>query len=336
MNVCICGGCSKKILVSKGYDSKCFVCGNINRIEEDDNETYIEMVIKECEKELLSQNYGKAMVLYDKYIELFPNISTLYWGRFMAANSCCTMEQLLKRGVSFKDNPDFQVACHFATDDEKECYEYLAQKRSEIAKRLISELEEMKKVSIKNTGIVELQRETLMELNALREELSVNVSSLDYSEKNLRDKTTDCTAQINSGKKIVDASVAKIEKCKSLISGKSECEDDEFYKLNVEMQRSSAVCDSIWGKLSHLNTTGLFLERDDCRDKQETMEKSVVKTISSIENVDARMGKLLTEVTQIIKKYKSAITAARKSSFSEAASLLGSKADDIIIGIIRA
>ena len=50
MNVCICGGCSKKILVSKGYDSKCFVCGNINRIEEDDNETYIEMVIKECEK----------------------------------------------------------------------------------------------------------------------------------------------------------------------------------------------------------------------------------------------------------------------------------------------
>lgn len=336
MNVCICSGCSKKILTSKLYDNKCFVCGTINKIEDDDNGTYIEMVINECEKELFSQNYRKAVELYDKYIELFPNISTLYWGRFMATNSCCNAEQLLKHGISLEENSDFQVACHFANDDEREYYEYLSRTRSEIAKRLISELEIMKKATIKSTGIVELQRETLQELNSLREELSSRVGNLDYSEKNLIDKTIDCTAQINSGKKVVDVSVTKIEKCKSQIMGKSECEDDEFHQLRVEMRRSSAVCDSIWGEVSHLDSTGLFLERDGCRDKQETEEESVLNTIGDIENVNARMGKLLAEVTQIIKKYKSAISLAGKSSFSEAASLLGSKADDIISGIIRA
>lgn len=335
MNVCVCSGCSKKILATKGYDNKCFMCGTIHKIEDDDNGTYLEMVIKECEKELLSQNYSRAMELYDKYIELFPNISTLYWGRFMVANSCCNVEQLLKHGVSFEDNPDFQVACHFANDDEKECYKYLSRTRNEIANRLIGELEVMKKSSIKNTGIVNLQRETLQELNELREELSTKVDGLDFSEKNLRDKTADCSVQINSGKKIVDSSVEKIKKCKSQIMGKTECEDEEFHRLIVEMQRSSVVCDSICEKISHLNATSLFLDRDDCKDKQKTMEKSVVKVINDIESVDARMEKLLAEVAQIIKRYKSAISLAEKNSFSEAASLLGSKADDIISGIIR-
>lgn len=335
MNVCVCSGCSKKILVAKGYDNRCFMCGTRQKIDSEDNETYLELVIKDCERELFSQNYSRAIELYDKYIELFPNISTLYWGRFMAVNSCCNTEQLLKNGVSFEDNPDFRVACHFASDDERECYEFLSRMRNEIAKRLISELEVMRKSSIKNTGIENLQRETLQELNALREELFSKVGSLDFAEKNLRDKTTDCLAQINSGRNIINSSVAKIEKCKLQIMEKNECEEDEFHRLIIEMQSSAAVCDSAWEKISHLNATSLFLDRDDCKDRQKTMEQSVTKVINDIRSVDEKMEKLLAEVTQIIKIYKSAISLAGKKSFSEAATLLGSKVDDIISGIIR-
>lgn len=110
MNICVCSSCSKKILVSKVLDNKCYACGTRCNVDIENSGTYLEGVIEECEKELFAQKYSRAMELYDKYIELFPNISTLYWGRFMASNSSCNVEQLLKQGIPFEESSDYQVA----------------------------------------------------------------------------------------------------------------------------------------------------------------------------------------------------------------------------------
>lgn len=336
MNICVCSSCSKKILVSKVLDNKCYACGTRCNVDIENSGTYLEGVIEECEKELFAQKYSRAMELYDKYIELFPNISTLYWGRFMASNSSCNVEQLLKQGIPFEESSDYQVAIHFASDNEKECYEYIAQKRREIAQKLVDELEIMKKTAIRGTGIEAIQKETMQELNVLRMELSKKMADLDISEKYLRDKTADCDAQINSGKEIIDSSVSKIEKCKSQINGKRECEDDEFQRFMIEIKKNAAVCDSVWGKTSHLSTTKFFVDRDSCINRQKTAESALNSVINSIENINTKMEKLLLEITQITKRYTSASNQTRKSGFSEAVSLLGSRADDIIDDIIRA
>ena len=331
-----CKSCGKYIHVGKGFASKCMYCGSNVEYEELKDNTYMELLIDVCETALAGSSGTKATELYDICIEKFPNISKLYWGRFLARHSCKTDRQLLIHGVCFAEDPDFVLACRFATAEEKKCYEQLTQCRDILLADILSELENSKKKLILQTNIKSVQEETAREIEILKAALEQKMAELDFAEKKVRDKKADCMVAVVSNRKVVDFAVADIDKHKSHINGLKEIENSDFYEWTIELERDYQICSKSHSDIKNMQNGMLYKELQQLEQKQADAQRRVSEIIAQVNEVDNRVCTIISQVDSIKEKHKEARESAKKMSFASATSILGAdKMNSILFNALQ-
>lgn len=328
MMVCKCKFCGNFIHIERDNAPKCIYCDSAIEVEYSNEDTYVEMRINECENALGSI---RALELYDECIESFPNIGRLYWGRMLARHSCKIDRQLLSHGVNFREDPDYILACHFATDEERSCYEKLANCREWMLTAILSDLVLNEKEQIRQTGIKKIQVDTASEIEKLRDELDHKISELDFVEKQVRDLQTDCMVSVISNRSAIDYTVDGIDKYKSQINGQKEIENDEYKKLMVELEKLFYICGKANTDIKNTQHRDEYHALQQLKQDQVVAQKNVDDIISQIEEVDESMRSIISKVAVIKDKYKKATDAAKNKGFAEASSLLGSEKMNMIL-----
>lgn len=328
MMVCKCNSCENFIHIERGNEQKCIYCDSPIDIEVIDDDTYMGMRIVECEKELGNL---KALEMYDECIEKFPNVSRLYWGRMLARHSCKIDKQLLSYGVNFKEDPDYILACHFATDEERSCYEKLALCRDWMLSVILSELVLSEKSKIRQTGIENVQAETSLEIEKLRAELAQKMVELDFIEKQIRDMQIDCMVGVISNRKAIDYTVDGIDKYKTQINSQKEIENDEYKKFSVELEKLFYICERANADIKNTQHLDNYKSLQQLQQDQVIARRNVDDVISQIDEVDEQMRNIISKVNVIRDKHKKASDMARNTSFAAASSLLGSEKMNVIL-----
>lgn len=328
MMVCKCNSCGNYIHIEKGNEQKCIYCDSPIEIEEMNDDTYVGMRIGECEKELGNL---KALELYDECIEKFPNVSRLYWGRMLARHSCKIDRQLLSHGINFLKDPDYMLACYFATDEERSCYEKLANCRDWMLSLILSELVLSEKSQIRQTDIEKVQTETASEIEKLRVELEHKMAELDFIEKQIRDLQTDCMVNVISNRGAIDYTVDSIDKYKTQINSQKEIENDEYKRLTVELEKLFYICVSANTDIKNTQYSDNYQLLQQLQQDQVVAQRNVDDVISQIEEVDERMRNIISKVIVIRDKHRKASDMARSTSFADASSLLGSEKMNVIL-----
>ena len=334
MVVCKCNSCGNFIHIGKDITPKCMYCDSPVNVEYNADETYVEMRINECEEALGGL---KALELYDECIERFPNISRLYWGRLLARHSCKVDKQLLSHGVNFSEDHDYVLACHFASDEERLCYEKLASCRNTMMSVIMTELVSNEKELIRQTGIKKNQMDAASEIERLRETLELKLSELDFVEKQVRDLQTDCMVGVISNRKAIDYTVDGIDKFKSQINAQKEIENDDYKKLLIEIGKLFYVCSRANNEIKNLQQKDEYHALQQLKQDQTVAQRNVDDIISQIEEVNENMRTIISKVAVIKDKHKKASDAAKNNGFAEASSLLGSeKMNMILINALKA
>ena len=337
MTIYNCRICGNYIHVGKKFESKCMYCGSDVEYVEKKDHTYMEMLIDECETALGGSN---AVELYDSCIERFPNVGELYWGRFLARHLCVVDKQLLSNGVNFIEDSDYILACHFATDEEKKCYEKVSQIRDLMLTRILSELKTSEKNLILQTNIQVIQVKTASEIDDLRADLGQKMAEIDLVEKMIRDKKNDCMAVVLSNQKMIDLAVTNIDKHMSNINSLQyasfEIEDADYHEWNIVLERDYQVCTKAYADLENTRNTKLYKELNQLQQVQTELQKQVLEIIGQINEVDNRIHKVILRVNGIKEKHKEACECAKRMNFSGASSILGvHKMDSILANALQ-
>lgn len=328
MIVCKCNFCGNYIHIERDTTLKCMYCDSPVDTEYDSEESYVEMRINECENALGS---SKAVELYDECIERFPNISRLYWGRMLARHSCKVDKQLLSHGVNFNEDSDYILACHFATDEERLCYEKLANCRDRMMSAILMELVMNEKEQIRQTGIKQAQADTASEIEKMRADLELKISELDFIEKQVRNLQTDCMVGVISNRKAIDYTVDSIDKYKSQINDKKEIENDDYKKISIEIGKLFYICQRANNDIKNTQHIDEYHALQQLKQDQTVAQRNVEAIISKIEEVDESMRNIISKVAVIKDKHKKASDAAKNTGFAEASSLLGSEKMNMIL-----
>lgn len=331
MNTVLCSKCNNHIQVLDASNSICIFCGNditVNRTEAG----YFALCVSECEKTLLDNNYSRAVELYDKYIEKFPNSSQLYWGRMLSRNRCKNDTELLVRGINIINDSDYVLAFHFASPEQKIYYGKIATIYKSIVADVINCLHKNEKIEKQNTDIKKIQTETLSDIDILQSEMVKKIKKLDEVEYRLKNKSIDSNVLINMAKTTIDTYVGLVEKIKNEVQSKSELEYAQSHEYKVQISRNSSICNQEWNYLQNFKSTALGKEYLTIVAEQNQAEKEVSAVMRKIEEVIKKMNDLIVNISLISNKYKDAIDEINNGSYEKANTLIG---DDNLRSIVK-
>ena len=317
-----CSNCSRYIHAGKYFGEACIYCGmELVFFSEEKNSLLME-AINSGESELPLGKFSAAVKKYDEFIDKFPNISMLYWGRFLALHECKNDLELIINGVVFDTDPDYVNATRFANDTEKECYTTLAQTRNNIAKLVLSSLASVENMELVDTGIVVANKKAISEINELQNTITRQLSELDLIEKGIRDKVADCDVLVGIGKSRINNHVSRLAAIKDEINNLSEATDTETENYITEMYLSLTVCTNEWKAIQELSNNHCFIEYTSLLKQQKAAEQSINTTIQHINQVNDRLSQLIYTITSIKERHNEARIDIEKGSFEKAKKLL--------------
>lgn len=324
MNTIKCKSCGEHIHIGSNFGNLCIFCGSANEVptSADSQGTHIERLSTQGEIYLQNKQFSEATILYDNAIELYPNVSQFYWGRLLSQNSCRNDIELLKKGVSIGNEPDYFVAFHFGTADEQRCYQKVKDVRELISSDMVSLMSSLELKEKFDTDIVNKQRNSENAIAELREQLKEQIARLDEIERKIRDLAIDSNAMLESEKKHLDHFVAQIEAVKSEVQSKSEVSSEGYSSYVATLKRYQNLCNAELSIIQSKANIPAFAEMKKARTEQSKVEQEINQTIQKINQVCTNLQNLSTSVSQIHNKYKLARTDMNKGSYRRAVSLI--------------
>ncbi|MGN1457100.1 MAG: coiled-coil domain-containing protein [Acutalibacteraceae bacterium] len=318
-----CDKCGNMIHTGKYFGGNCIFCNSKAAVVTQKSMSYVDTMIDSCERELKNGNYEAALQMYDINIEKFPNISSLYWGRFLAKNRMNSDFLVLANGLNFVDDEDFIAAYHFADKDEKICFDKLKTCRNEILDKLVDTIRKKEKEAIISTDVKNVQKKTYAELQELSKDLSEKMQILSQIEISLKNKITDCEATVFCLRSIVDNTVNNISGIRNEINGKSEVSNEKTLDYRVSMKKNLDISRDALMKISRLQDNKMFQEYKALEKQKDEAESKVYHVIDEIDSLNEKMSELLAQINNIKTDYSAAEEEAEKVRFSKAISLLG-------------
>ena len=324
MKVIKCKSCGKPIHFGSCFDNACIFCGVTNTTSEDSSsETHISRLSKKGEGHLRNREFTKALSVYDEAVYLYPNVSSLYWGRLLAKHSCSSDIELIQKGIDLRNAPDYRVALHLASEEEAQCYTTIKTIRDSVATELVSELQKLEYKSLLATGVIEKQPEYAKRIAELRERLTLQIGKLDENERDIRNTATDCNSLVESEKTRLSQFVLKAERIKTEIASKSEVTKVAFDDYVKSLEQYKTLCQAEADLIKSKSNVPAFSRIKSYQKTQGDLERDINATIDEIKRVSSDQSRLLTSITQIKDKHKIARTDLEKGSFIRAIALVG-------------
>ena len=326
MNITKCPNCDKFVHIGSVFGNSCLYCGATINFHPDSDDSLLATTINACEAELQSGNFAVAVKKYDDSLDRFPNISRLFWGRFLALHKCKDDLDLIIKGIVFDADPDYINANHFGKENERECYSSLSKTRSEVAQLVLEYLTSLEKEAIADTGIVNEKQKSESEVGSLQDTVTKQILDLESIEKAIRDKAADCNVLLSSSKTRIKDNVSKLETLKSKLKNLSEVTHEDTEDYMEKMALNLSICSHEWSDMQSFKRKPQFIEYDSLLKQQSEAERTINNTVSQINQVNERLSRIIATIGVIKSKYNTARTEMKNGSFAQAKELIHSEA----------
>ena len=317
-----CSGCGKYIHKA----SVCLYCGNsvgFDMIEEAPIHTKAALDCARIYTLIEEKKYNEAIELSCVVQEYMPNLAELYWLRLLSRNKCSSDVELLRKGFDIED-ADFCNALEFSTGKEHKMYVELQKTISEIRQKLLESIFSHENRCKLQTGILELGKNLPVEMEKRKERLFSLWADLENTEHALSVLEMDCGLVVREYRNSLDEAAQTASSLKNEIYRMDECISKNQHYFQIMLETTLRLSDTSKEAIENMKKqhpwVKTFQETLSVRDEQM---KRIQSEIASLVDYEKTVQKLLAEIEQVEGHHKSALLAAEKYNFTDAAALLG-------------
>lgn len=326
MKIVKCPKCGKYIHKAV----KCFHCGNTVGFEEISSVEVHENVAQEYARMdvlIEDKKYDEAITLSYTILEWMPNLAGVFWLRLLAKYKCSTAIDLICKGFPCDEDADFCNALDFSTDEEHSVYEDIKAAVSQIRIALKKEISEHEYSSKSATDIMQIKKTMQGEIERRKEKLFSLWSNLEDTEHSLYALEMDCRLLAKEHQTGLEKSAQAAAAIKSEAYRLEECTAEKLHSLQVRMgnvlQQSESSKDSIDSMKKQHPWVKSF---SDLVTKRNEKVRLINSEISSLSSYERTVQQTVSEIERIESRHRTALIAADKYDFMDAAALLGTNA----------
>lgn len=323
MTIVKCSKCGKYI----HKDSRCYHCGNNDGFQECASMEVHENIKSEYSRmELLVRNkhFSEAISLSFSIIEWMPNLAGVYWLRLLAKKKCNSALELITKGFSVDNDPDFCNALKFSIKEEKEAYIDIQNVVEEIRKNLIEEIEIYEHKLKSDTNLINVNEHIAEEIDNRKQKLFSHWIDLKNKENEVRVCELDCKLIMKEHSVALQSASQEAAYLLNRINDLKECTSNQVHEYQVKLGnvllQSGQAKDGIENmKIQHpwvKKYSGLVAERDE-------IAKKIAYELESLKNYEDNVKKIISEIQKIEERCIVAKSDTEKYSFDDASLLLG-------------
>lgn len=323
MKIVKCSKCGKYIHKA----TKCFHCGNTVGFDEIDEVEVHENIAQDyirMEKLVEDKKYDEAIALSYTVLEWMPHLAGVFWLRLLAKNRCSTVIDLISRGFSCDEDSDFCNALDFSTGKEHSAYEDIQKTISDIRSSLKKEVFKHEYKCKSDTNIMQIKKTMKDEINSRKQKLFSLWSDLEDTEHSLYELELDCRLLTKEHQIALEGAARVASVLKSEADRLAECRAEKIYSfqvmLDAALQRSESSKNSIESMKKQHQWVKAFADLVFQRNQKV---KPISSEIASLASYEQTVQQTILEIECIESRHKTAMDAADKCDFTDAAVLLG-------------
>lgn len=326
MKIVICPKCKKKIHKA----NKCLYCGNTDGFEVIENISDVhENVETEFEKlqDLLDKgSFDETVKVASKVLKWMPTCSQVFWINLLAKNKCRTDAELVQKGISCADNPEFFNAVRFGSDNEKAVYEEVKRLIAAVQISLEKYITEHEREAKQATSILQYQSDFTEFIAEKRKKLYGFWSEIQQIEHEMYAIEKECKLFIyeeeNSLKKIKEATYDYKNKIYRL----EKCSAEDFYKYQIELEALShqivKTQNAMYVKRMENSHVSYFY---NLVKKRDAIVKEINLEFSKLEAYREKIEAVVSNVHEIEIKHQEEMYFVQNYDFRNSCSLLGAE-----------
>lgn len=318
-----CKVCGEMVHTGNNYHESCIYCNSLCQVEFQNSESHVDGLRVKGEMYLKANNYVEALKIFDKAIDIHPNVAELYWGRMLARNLCSNDLQLLRKGVNLYNDPDYVVAVHLAEQDEKECYKKIGSIYKSLVTVLNDKLNQLEIQEKKATNIADKQKQADKKILEFRDCLFKSISKLDAVEKKLRDIAVDCNVVLDSEKTRIGVWVGEVEVARNEVRQKKEVTLEAYNSYQNLIKKHLDLCNNELSLMQNKSNISFMTEYSKLKSEQLQAEQEVNSIIDKINKINDELAGMINSISRITKKYDVARNEVSDRDFSKAVSIMG-------------
>lgn len=306
---------------------KCFFCGNVDGFGEIEMPIVHKNVLEEylqVESFVKNRKFKEAISSSYKVIEWMPDLSGIFWFRFLAKNKCVSASEVIKKGSCCEEDADFCNALMFSTASEHSAYLNI-QKAMEIVKTVLKGAVCKHEYDCKTrTGVLGIKRTIDSEISDRREKIFSLWSDLVGMECKLQALEMDCDLVSKEHREVLKKSEVAATVLLKEVSLLKECTAKEHYKYGIKMQnivKQSGEAKKILD--DYEKQYPCIREFNEMLSKRNWQVQCIEKELVSLKQYEDFVRKTLMEIDEIEKIHKKVFLEVEKYNFQAAVDLLG-------------
>ena len=326
MKIVKCARCGKYIHEAP----RCCFCGNTSGFEEIFEDAVHENAARDyarLQTLVEDKRFDEAIKLSYDILEWAPNVSGVFRLRLLAKNRCTDDSALIAKGFSPEEDPDFLNALRFSKKEERAAYEAVRKAVFDLRTNLKEELKRHEHHSKANTDILRIRDQIGGELERRRNNLFSAWSELEKAEQSLYAVSADCRLIVKEHQEALAEAAKEATDIKAEASGMRECTATQLHAFHVRLgkalDRSNGAREAMSSMQKEHPWIRSFSELASQRDRQARALRS---EIDGLKAYCKTVQQTTDEINRIEKRHKTALDAAERFDFQDAAALLGEDA----------
>jgi archaellum component FlaC len=259
--------------------------------------------------------------LFDEVLEWQPQVSSVYWRRYLVSVGCQNDRDIIYKGVLIEGNAAYENAIRHGNEEEREAYSLLVKARVRIVRLLEAELIKSEKSKKIGTDAQSKLAEFKTLLAKEEKQVAESIKKLENIDRAIREQAMDCSSIADEYKHALEK--AHQEAVHIWRSPKSEISHEEKTNWESQLDALQRVSNAEYGKLNQLSSSHpAFAEYARLENEQKSVCAEINSGKSKLEKIKSDIEQLVRTIAQITQEYDSALKTMHKGNYSGVEKLL--------------
>jgi len=259
--------------------------------------------------------------LFDEVLEWQPQISSVFWRRFLVSVGCKTDQEVINKGVLIEGNAAYEAAFRHGNEDEKEAYGLLVKVRARIIRLLEAELIKSEKSKKIGTDAEKKLADFKNQLANEERQVLEDIKKLKGIERTIREQEMDCSSIAGEYKHALDKTLQEAKHIWRSPQNEISYEDKTNWESQLDaLQR---VSNAEFEKLKQLESSHhAFADYSRLVDEQKAVCAEINSRKGNLDRLKTSIEQIVSTIKDITDEYNSVREAICAGDFSKAERVL--------------
>lgn len=270
------------------------------------------------------KKFDDANLIAKNVLEWMPQYSEVYWAQLLAFHKCSSDTELMCKGFSIKEDPNFINAMKYASSHERQVYVNVQVCTEAIQKKLLDELRLCVLNRKKELHMDQLLQEVKTERNKRSQKLFGLWEELNEIEQKLMKIESDCFLIAREHNEAIESSMLSAVQIKNETYKLEECTDKQLHQFRIRLNATLKQAEQAKDALQKIKREHPWIEEfSQWVAKKDQKVQSIEDELKSLKNYEDSIKAKIAAFELINSDYTKIVSEVEGGSFVGAKKFFG-------------